>query len=278
MFKFACAILAAATLAAPASSQTLERIKETGELKLGYRADAAPMSFAGEGGQPSGYTPQVCVSIAQGITNHLKMDDLQVIFVEVDTSDRFEKVVSGEIDLLCGAATITLDRRELVDFSVPTYVDGTALLVPIDSNGDLASFGGKKVGVRAGTTTFDALTSSLADVGIDADIVAFDDHDAGLKALETKQIAAYFADQSILLNLYIKSEFQSQLKLSEEILTIEKQGLAMARGDADFRLVVDAALSGMFFDGTMEQIFTNTLPGVTPGFAIRAMHLLSPTH
>ncbi|MFT4959248.1 MAG: polar amino acid transport system substrate-binding protein [Paracoccaceae bacterium] len=277
MFKIACVILAA-VLAVPASAQTLERIKETGELKLGYRTDAAPLSFAEADGKPAGYSPQVCVSVAQYIANRFKMENLNVVFVPVDTSDRFEKVASGEVDLLCGVSTITLERRELVDFSVPTYVDGTAVMVPKGYEGGLESFAGKKVGVRAGTTTFDALTGSLADAGIEADIIAFDSHDAGVVALESSQITAYFADQSILLFLYINSGLQDSLMLSDEILTIEKQGLALARGDADFRLLVDAALSQMYFDGTMEEIFKTTLPGVTPGVAIQAMYLTSPTN
>ncbi|MBL4768801.1 MAG: amino acid ABC transporter substrate-binding protein [Rhodobacteraceae bacterium] len=277
MFKIACVILAA-VLAVPASAQTLERIKETGELKLGYRTDAAPLSFAEADGKPAGYSPQICVNVAQYIANRFMMEDLNVIFVPVDTSDRFDKVASGEIDLLCGASTITLERRELVDFSVPTYVDGTAVMVPKGYDGGLESFAGKKVGVRAGTTTFDALTGSLADAGIKADIIAFDSHDAGLAAIEASQITAYFADQSILLFLYVSSDLQDTLKLSEEILTIEKQGLALARGDSDFRLVVDAAISEMYFDGTMVEIFKTSLPGISPGVAIQAMYLTSPTN
>jgi ABC-type amino acid transport substrate-binding protein len=277
MYKIACVMLAA-MLAAPVSAQTLERIKETGELKLGYRVDAAPLSFAEADGKPSGYSPLVCVSVAQHIANQFKLANLNVSFVPVDTTDRFDKVASGEIDLLCGASTITLERRKIVDFSVPTYVDGTAVMVAKGYEGGLASFAGKKVGVRSGTTTLDALTGSFADEGIDAEVISFDSHEAGLAAIEAAQITAYFADQSILVYMYINSKFQESLQLSDEILTIEKQGLALARGDADFRLAVDAALAQMYFDGTMEEIFKSALPGVTPGTAIRAMYLTSPTN
>ncbi|MBV1895879.1 MAG: amino acid ABC transporter substrate-binding protein [Rhodobacteraceae bacterium] len=277
MYKIACVILAS-MLAAPVSAQTLERIKDTGELKLGYRTDAAPLSYADADGKTAGYSPLVCVTIAQHLANQLKLENLDVTFVPVDTTDRFDKVASGEIDMLCGATTITLERRQLVDFSVPTYVDGTALMVAKGYEGGLDSFGGKKIGARTGTTTLEALTGSFAEEGVDADIIAFDDHRAGLAAIEASEISAYFADQSILVHLYFNSEYQNTLSLSDEILTIEKHGLAMARGDSDFRLAVDAALSKMFFDGTMEEIFKATMPGFTPGAAIRAMYLTSPTN
>jgi len=115
MRKFAFSLLATALLALPASAQTLERIKESGELKLGYRADAAPLSFTDEDGQPAGYSVLLCAGVAQAIANKLQMTDLLATFHAVDATDRFDKVASGEVDLLCGAATITLSRRELVD-------------------------------------------------------------------------------------------------------------------------------------------------------------------
>ena len=277
MRRFTFSLLATALLALPASAQTLERIKETGELKLGYRTDAAPLSFTDEQGQPAGYSTLLCAGVAQAIANQLQMTDLLATFHAVDATDRFDKVASGEIDLLCGAATITLERRELVDFSVPTYVDGTAVLLPKDASDDLAELVGKKVGVRSGTTTLEALNNTIASLGVEAEVIRFVDHKAGLAAMKSGEIDAYFADQSILLYLAYAGQEAKPFKVTGTILTIEKQGLAMARGDADFRLVVDRAISDLFNNGTMEELFQRALPGAEPGVAIQAMHLLSPT-
>jgi len=270
-------MLAMALLALPASAQTLERIKQTGELKLGYRTDAAPLSFSDERGKPAGYSPLVCAGVAQAIATELQMSDLLATFHPVDATDRFDKVASGEIDLLCGAATITLSRRELVDFSVPTYVDGTAVMLPKEAGEDLSALIGKKVGVRSGTTTLDALNNTMQKAGVDADVVRFADHQAGLAAMQKGEIDAYFADQSILFYLAYSYDATQSFKVTNEILTIEKHGLAMARGDADFRLLVDRAISGLFENGTMADLFQQALPGAKPGAAIQAMGLMSPT-
>jgi len=270
-------MVAMALLALPASAQTLERVKQTGELKLGYRTDAAPLSFSDEQGKPAGYSPLVCAGVAQAIANELQISDLLATFHPVDATDRFDKVASGEIDLLCGAATITLSRRELVDFSVPTYVDGTAVMLPKDATGDLSALTGKKVGVRSGTTTLDALNNSMEKAGIEATVVKFADHRAGLVAMQKGEIDAYFADQSILFYLAYSYDKTQSFKVTGEILTIEKHGLAMARGDADFRLLVDKAISGLFENGTMDDLFQKALPGAEPGIAIQSMRLLSPT-
>ncbi|MBU2944976.1 amino acid ABC transporter substrate-binding protein [Shimia thalassica] len=270
-------IAAIAMTALPASAQTLERVAETKQLNLGYRLDAAPLSYRMDDGQPAGYAPLVCVQVAQAIINHLKIPNLNAQFVPVDASDRFEKVASGEIDILCGAATITLGRRALVDFSIPIFVDGTSLVLQKDDPESLESFSGKKLGVRGNTTTEAALRNTLASIGIQAEVVVFDTHGAGMAAMESKEIDGYFADQSILAGLFFGSPKQADLKMSTEILTIEKQGLAIKRGDTEFRLVVDSALSELYANGEMLKIFQKAIPGVNPGLAMEAMYLIAPT-
>ena len=108
--------LAALTLPVAATAQTLEKIKETGELVIGFRTDAAPLSFVGDN-SPQGYAPALCFAIAPSLAVVAGIEDMNVIFETVTTEDRFQKVADGEIDMLCGAASITLTRRELVDFS-----------------------------------------------------------------------------------------------------------------------------------------------------------------
>ncbi|SFT38004.1 amino acid ABC transporter substrate-binding protein [Sedimentitalea nanhaiensis] len=270
-------LLAAALFALPASAQTLERIKETGEVHFGYRVDAAPLSYQNANGDPAGYAPLICVHIGQAIANSLQMTDLEASFVPVDASNRFDKVASGEIDLLCGASTITLTRRETVDFSDPIYVDGTAILQLQGASGSFPDLAGKKLGARDATTTLEALNTTLGETGMQADVVTFADHDAAIAALEAKDIDAYFADQSILASLIANSGKAETLQMSSEIMTIEKQGLALARGDADFRLLVDFALSELYASGRMRAIFDEAMPGAKPGAALQAMYLLAPT-
>jgi polar amino acid transport system substrate-binding protein len=277
MRLIALALLAAVATGLPATAQTIDRIRETGVFNIGFRTDAAPLSYATEDGLANGYSPILCANVAQFIANALNLEALDVKFVQVDASNRFEKVASGEVDLLCGAATITLSRRAIVDFSIPTYVDGTALVLPVDAAMNFTDLSGKTVGVRRDTTTAEALANSLESAGIAATIVPFDDHDTGFAALAGGEIDGYFADQSILLyRLSTLGEAADRFKLSDGLLTIEKQGLAMARGDADFRLLVDTALSQFYKDGTMRQIFDIALPGAEPGLALRALNMIAP--
>lgn len=259
-----------------ASAQTLEKIAQTGELTVGFRTDAAPLSYLADNA-PQGYTTDVCLALAPRLAKAAGLEDMEMIFQPVTPETRFEKVASGEIDMLCGASTITLARRELVDFSDPVYVDGTTVAIRKDGPATLEALAGLKVGVRSSTTTFEALTNSLEAQGIEAEVIQFDDHPSGMAALKGEVIDAYFADQSILVNMVMNQADPAAYRVLDQILTVEKQGIALPRGDADFRLAVDRALSELFADGTMRNIFEKNLPGAHTGLALEAMYLLSPT-
>ncbi len=259
-------------------AQTIDRIKGNNEIRFGFRTDAAPLSYINDQGRPFGLSPLICDQVAQHIAKRLELNDLNVQFIPVDSKDRFEKVASGEIDMLCGAATITLSRREIVDFSIPTYVDGTSLLLPIEAEGTMTALVGKNVGMRSNTTTEVSVLNSFEAAGVDATMIRFASHPDGIKALRDGEIDAYFADQSILLVNYIAAGLEGKFKLAQEILTIEKQGLAITRGDDDFRLLVDSILSDMYARGVMEEIFHTALPGIEPSEALRALYVIAPTN
>lgn len=264
-------------LAPPLAAQTLDRIRDTGQMNIGFRSDAAPLSYVGPDGKPAGYSPLICDRIAQAVAGELGLETLNATFLPVGAKDRFDKVAAGEVDLHCGAATITLTRRETVSFSIPTYIDGTALVLPADASETLSDLAGKKVGMRSGTTTEQAVRNSFAAAGIDAEMVPFVNHQDGIRAMIGGEIDAYFADQSILMANFVAADMAGRFKMNDQILTLEKHGLAMARGDEDFRLFVDRVLSDMYADGTMRAIFEKALPGVSPGQALEALYLVAPT-
>ncbi|MEO9574847.1 MAG: amino acid ABC transporter substrate-binding protein [Lentilitoribacter sp.] len=275
MRLLSAAIAATLLLTTVASAQTIDKIKNTGELVIGFRTDASPLSVLGDNG-PQGYSVELCARLAQKIADSLALETMDVVFEPVTTENRFEKVANGEIDLLCGAATITLSRRALVDFSTPTYVDGTTVALKKGGPGAFEELAGKKIGVRSATTTLVALNTTLGSMNMDAEVVEFDDHAAGMAALDSDAISAYFADQSILMQMVQSSGNAEAYNVFENLLTIEKHGLAMRRGDSDFRLVVDTGLSALFAEGGVSDAFGNSI-GATPGFALEAMYLLSPT-
>lgn len=143
---------------------------------------------------------------------------------------------------------MTLSRRERVDFSLPTLVDGANLMVKGVGPSSIVTLSGRKVGVLEGTTTEQGLRSALNDAAIDADITPFKTHTDGVTALQTGAIAAYFGDSSILLYLAMNTDAKD-LNIANEYFSFERYALAIPRNDDDFRVSVDRALSGIYRRG-----------------------------
>jgi ABC-type amino acid transport substrate-binding protein len=231
---------------ATASAATLERIRDSGTIKLGYREDAAPFSFADPAGLPAGYTVEICNAVVSAVRAQLQRDDIRVQYVLVTAENRFAAVQAGDIDLLCGASSVTLERRKLVDFSLLTFVTGSSVLYRKDGPADFLDLVGQKVGVRAGTTTEEGLKRALAEAGIEAQVVAVENHEEGRRALEDGALAAYFADRAILAMLGREAQRPENLVLSDRFFSYEPYALALQRGDSEFRLLIDSTLARLY--------------------------------
>ena len=63
--RLAAPLAFALALASSVEAGVLDQIRETGTVRFGYRADAAPLSYLGEGKKPAGYSVLVCGAVAQ---------------------------------------------------------------------------------------------------------------------------------------------------------------------------------------------------------------------
>ncbi len=259
--KFWFAIILAVALFAPslggaAPSGTLEQIKSSGTVRIGYRQAEPPMSFDDENGIPVGYTIDLCARIVTAIKAELGLAELAVAYVPVTASDRFAALTDNKIDILCGSTTKTLARGKLVDFTQLTFATGAALLslnaAPVAGVADLR---GKKVAVIKDTTTIEALRAALKERLTEAEIVPVDTTDQGMKLLRDGEVAAFSADQVVLIGLVLMAKDMETFGVSPNFFSFEPFALAVRRNDADFRLVADSALSQLYRTGQINEIY-----------------------
>src|SRR5262249_43955046 len=176
-------VLVAVAGRAPADEirPTLDKLKETGVISLGYRETSRPFSFVGTDGKPAGYSVDLCRQIVDALKQGLKLPDLKVRWVAVTPGNRIPQLVKGTIDLECGSTTITFSRMEDVAFSHMIFVDGGSLLATVASSINVVKdLGGKRVGVVPNTTTEKALASALAKASVQATVVTVNEHGDGL--------------------------------------------------------------------------------------------------
>ena len=248
--------LASSNLVAQETEGTLEKIARTGEFIIGYRADSSPLSYENADGQPSGYSVDLCRRVAAGVKAHFGEQEIETKFLRIAPDERISAVVDGKVDIECGSTTITLSRQEQVDFSLPTFVTGGSVL-SLASSGiqSTADLSGKKVGVAKDTTTLDQLRNHLEQNLIDAEVVVVANRNEGIRQLNRGDIDALASDQIVLIGQIIEAINPKRYALVSEIFSYEPYGFAVRRNDADFRLVVNTALSQLYRSGQHAAIF-----------------------
>jgi glutamate/aspartate transport system substrate-binding protein len=268
------------TVAGPAAGQeirpTLDKIKETGAINVGYRETSAPLSFSGKDGKPTGYSVDLCEQVTSAVRRTLKLPDVKLNWVTVTPAERIPKLVQGTIDLECGSTTITFGRMEQVAFSHMIFVDGGGLLATSSSGIRwLKDLGGKRVGVIANTTTEKALGAALERLSLQATVITVSEHGEGLRALEEGRLDAYASDRLLLAGLLARAKDPAALRLSGEYYSYEPYALMMRRGDNAFQAHVNRTLSALYRSGEIVPIYERwfgPFPAASP--LVQALYLL----
>jgi glutamate/aspartate transport system substrate-binding protein len=235
---------------------TLEQIKNSEVVRIGYRETEPPMSFLNKDKQPIGYSIELCLHIVNEVKSILKNPNIAAKYVPVTASNRFEALGNNSIDILCGSTTKTLSRSELVDFTQLTFITGAALLslksVKVDGIADLM---GKKVAVVKDTTTIDSLTKTLKKEGSDAKIIPVDSAAVGMDAVIKGEVDAFSSDQIVLIGLVVTHKNPKQFSVSDEVFSFEPFALAVRRNDAEFRLIANRVLSKLSRSGEITKVY-----------------------
>src|SRR5512134_221927 len=260
------AIVASFVIAAtfPAGAQTLDRIRGAGRIKLGYVADARPFTVQGGAGVAEGYAASLCQRVVDRVKTQLGNASLTVEWVQVTVDSRLRDVQQGNVDLLCTPMPQTVAARQAVAFSLPVFPAGVRAVLRNDAAVQLRDalagqtgrvvwrgspaatvLGQKSFAVMQGSTTESWLTGALASLQIDARIVPVPDYRTGLQQVVNHDVDVFFGDRAVVLGA-MDDAARDNLTVLPRLLTHEPVAFAMARGDEDFRLLVDRALSDTY--------------------------------
>jgi len=150
--------------------------------------------------------------------------------------------------------SITPQREEVVDFSIPYYSAAQAVLVPkeseLEESTSLEQFKDAKIGVRDGSTSLDAVNDRI-DPGEEPTV--FETSQKLVSALKDGQVDAVVVDLPTAIFLR-----DSELPGSTVVGQFEAPGGdewgALLAEDSELTGCVDFALQNMIDDGTLEEI------------------------
>ena len=214
-----------------------EDIMQRGVIKVGINTDSKPFGFIGENGEILGYDADLAHYIAQYL---LKNRD-KVEFIPVTPSNRMLKVSTGEADIIIATMTITPQRREIIEFSVPYDTAGQAVLVKSSSKiSAISDLNGLNVGVIWGTTA----EKNLINLGPTANVLGFKSYNEAYNALKAGKINAITSDDTILSRFAIEDK---DVKLLSKRYSREPDGIGFKKGKGSHKLKqnIDFAIKDM---------------------------------
>lgn len=138
--------------------RTLDQIKESGTVIIGVFSDKAPFGYVDDAGEYQGYD----VEFANRLVTDL---GTQVEWVATDPANRVPFLESNKVDIILANFTVTDERAEKVDFSLPYMKVQLGVVSPdsalVKSVDDLA---GKTLIVVKGTTAETFFEQEYPDV------------------------------------------------------------------------------------------------------------------
>ena len=139
--------------------RTLDEIKESGKINIGVFSDKNPFGYVDENGKYQGYD----VYFAERIGEDLGVD---INYVSTEAASRVEYLETGKVDIVLANFTVTEERAEKVDFTLP-YMNVALGVVSHEDNviTDLSQIGADdQVIVISGTTAETYLEKNYPDI------------------------------------------------------------------------------------------------------------------
>ena len=180
-------------------SATLAKIRGRDKLVCGVEGKLPGFSFVGPDGSYSGLDVDVCKAVAAAVLG----DPGKIEYRDLNSSERFAALASGEVDLLSRNTTFTLSRDapggNALSFGPTTFYDGQGMMVPAASGvRRLEDLAGKPICVESGTTTELNLADRMRERGVPYTPLKFQTSDQTYAAYLGKRCVAVTSDRSQL--------------------------------------------------------------------------------
>ncbi len=220
----------------------LEKIKRTGELNAGVRKDAIPFGYVNKKGKWTGYSVDLIHLIHKRLEKELNQP-IKLNLREATIDSRFRIVQRGDVDIMCGATTITQTRLKRVDFSVPFFMTGAQFLVKLKDapnfnyNGTLNKV---PIAFLPGTTTQEIIPQIYPS----ANWKNIKSREEGLKKLQQEEVKAVVSDGILLLGELVQqgNNIEDFVLLPSQPITTELYGCILPQKNTRWKQLVNLTI------------------------------------
>jgi len=226
-----------------------------GVLTVGSDCDYPPF-IQMNGAQPEGFEYDLMTAVADQL-------GLKLQYLPPQNFDTLlASVASGvQLDLGVSSFTITDDRKQLVDFSIPYFDSNQACVTMTNSSYTSAmDLNGLTVGAQSGTTGADWVRENLTDPG--TVLKEFNSTSEVMAALVAGDLQGAFYDEPVAAE-FVKTNY-TNTHIVESIPTGEQYGIAVSKDNPGLLKALNDALVTLKQNGTFDQIFLKYFSDLTP--------------
>lgn len=238
LFTGLCVIAMASAFGSAAQAEgKLELILQRGKLIVGTGTGNPPWHFRDEKGDMAGFDVDVAKIVAKGLFG----DDTKIEFVNQASDARIPNIVTDKVDITCQFMTVTAERAQQVNFTIPYYREGVGLMLA--SGGKYKSYDEMKAAGAA--VTVSVLQNVYAEEMVhqalpEAKVDQYESIDLGYQALNSQRADAVATDVSSL-QWFMKQNPGKYLDAGYG-WNPQTYSCAVKRGDQDFLNFVNTAL------------------------------------
>lgn len=212
-----------------ARADVLERVRERGAVRCaaGWGTGFSDMNSAG---RLAGFDVDFCRAVAAAVLG--KADAVEI--ERIDTANKYQALVRGEVDIVFGMATWTYSRDVAMGsrFVAPTFFDGQGFMAWSDSPiTRLDQARGAKVCVQKETTTAANLRDLSRTRGLDFQVIEATPNNIRDRFIR-RECDLLSADRSELaMQRATRVVDPKRLRILDEIVSREPMGPYVAQGD-----------------------------------------------
>ena len=209
-------------------------------ITMATSADFEPYEYY-ENDKIVGIDIDIMNAVCEKIGMQLKPEDMS-----------FDSVIgaaqTGKSDIAMSGITITEDRKNMVDFTIPYTTTTQSIIVAqgsaITAKADLKD---KKIGVQINTTGDTQVTEEFGDAAVDR----YQNGALAVESLKNGKVDCVVIDGEVAKALVDANE---GLEIIADAYSIEEYAIALQKGNTELLNKINGALEELLADGTIDEI------------------------
>lgn len=250
----ATTLLGLSTAAQAQTADTLEKLKQTGEVTLGVR-ESSGLAYTLGNGKYVGFHTEMAERIIDDISKKIGKP-LKINYLPITSANRIPLVQNGTYDFECGSTTNNRSRADEASFAYTTYVEEVRIAVKKDSGiNSINDLNGKTVATTTGTTSVQTLRRNQRAENVRFKEMQGKDHANSFLLLESDRADAFVMDGSILAANISKAKNPADFKILDEVLSVEPIACMLRKGDDNLKKEIDESIVRQITDGSLEKLY-----------------------